>query len=74
MAPLNVSFNEISSVRPILETSLAASPEAGQHKKVYSLVRQLLHLKISLMMGVFLTVFSMFETMGMMTREWPHYW
>ena len=30
MAPLNVSFNENSSVQHILETSLAASSKSGQ--------------------------------------------
>ena len=35
MAPLNVSFNENSSVQHILETSLAASSKSGQQ---YALV------------------------------------
>ena len=57
MAPLNVSFNESSSVQYILETSLAASSD----KKAYSLIWQLFHLKMSLMLGVFHTVFSMLD-------------
>ena len=81
MPPLNVSINETSTVNHILETSLAASAEAGQAytivtfdlavaRKAYSLVWQFpdKFSNVIVRMGVFHTICSIFGTLGKLLR------
>lgn len=81
MPPLNVSINERSTVQHILETSLAASKEAGQTyaivtfdlavaKIAYALVWQYPEKfsQVIVRMGVFHTICSLFGTVGKMMK------